>query len=125
MTEFCGQLQVLKKDGLLVSVYLLKAKTLSDHLVASSDIIFQKELVLFILNGLGPRYLTFMTDINMNQTKSSISILHGLLENYEKMLAISDKSDQDSVFQVNFLDSNKHHISGNENFGSKQFSNAF
>lgn len=96
--ELHVQLQALIKYGLSISAYLMHVKTISDHLATSDKIIHEKDVVLYVFNGLGPRYLTFVTSFNMTQTRPSISILYSLLENYERMLATSNKSDQDLAF---------------------------
>lgn len=75
-------------------------KTLYDHLLTLGKIIYEKVLVLYVLNGNGPRYLTFVTSFNMTQNRPSINILHSLLENYERMLGTSDKTDHDSIFKL-------------------------
>lgn len=63
--ELRGRLQSLSKKSLSVSEYLLRPKSIVDHLASTGEIIPELELVLYILNGLGPRYLTFVTSINM------------------------------------------------------------
>lgn len=62
-------------DCLSVVEYMLHAKTLSDHLTAASEVIFEHEMVLYILYEVGPRYLTFVTTFNMTQIKPSIGML--------------------------------------------------
>lgn len=44
------------------------------------------EMILYILNGLGPRYLTFVTTFNMTQVKPYVGVLYNQLENFERML---------------------------------------
>lgn len=63
--ELSGILQSLSKNDLSVANSMLFAKTLSDHLATIGDFILQREIVLYILNGLGSRYLTFVTTFNM------------------------------------------------------------
>lgn len=92
--------------------YLLKAKTISNHLVAFGEIIPLRELVLYILNGLGLKYFSFVTTFNMTQLTPYVGILHNHLEMFERMLVASDCLDQDSIIQDNlahFLKNNGAH----------------
>lgn len=54
---------------------MLRAKTIVDYLDAFGRFIYECEMVLCILNGLGPMYLTFVTTFNMVQVRPLVSLL--------------------------------------------------
>lgn len=95
--ELKGNLQILSKNGLSVSNYMLKVKTLSDHLASIGEIIPECDPFLYILNDLCPQYLTFLTIFNMTQIHPSIGILHNQLDNFERMLLVSKIVHQEYV----------------------------
>lgn len=57
--ELNGNLQTHRKDNFSMSEYLLRAKTIYGHITPIDKIILNMELVLYILNGFGPKYLSF------------------------------------------------------------------
>lgn len=66
--ELCSQLQNHHKGSLFASDYILKVKTvLADDLAASRDPVFDRDLMIFIVGGLGYNsiYNAFGTCINM------------------------------------------------------------
>lgn len=60
----------------------LKTNNIFDYLVATSELVLEIGLVLYILNFLGPKYLTFITTFNMTQLRPSMRILHNQLESF-------------------------------------------
>lgn len=102
--ELREKLQIHTNNGFNVSDYILKAKTLSVH------------LVLYILNGLGPWHLTSMTTFNMNQICPSVWILHNQLKSYERMLLVFKGMHQEYVVQENVTHFNReNHVLNNNN----------
>lgn len=80
------KLQTLAKNGLSISNYMLRAKTLVDRLVAVGKVILECEMIVYVLNELGPRFLTFFTTFNMTQVKPFMGVLHNELKNFERMI---------------------------------------
>lgn len=96
-----GKHQSLRKYNLSLSEYLLRAKTIANHLASNCEIILEKGLVLYILNGIGPKYLSFIKSFKMEQTMPSVGVLHNLLENYERVITTNKNHDSKSIFQEN------------------------
>lgn len=92
------KLQSLLKNGLSILDYMLRVKIMSDHLVVVGEFISKREMVLHILNYLGPRYLTFITIFNMSQIKPYVGVLHNQLEIFEIILVSSEENVQESSF---------------------------
>lgn len=65
---------------------MLGVKSLVDHLGAIGNPILDRDLVLYILRDLGPRYISFVSSINMKETCPILGILHNHLEGYECIL---------------------------------------
>lgn len=63
--ELRRKLQSLSKNNLSIGEYLLRTKTILNHLASTGEVILERELVLYILNGLDPRYLSFVTSFNL------------------------------------------------------------
>lgn len=95
--------------------YILRAKTLANHLDAVDEVILECEMVLYILNGLGPQYLTFVTTFNMIQVKLSTGVLHNQLENFDIILSVFEGVNQYSIFQTNVANAMKHIPSSHSN----------
>lgn len=93
-----GKLQSLVKNGMFISDYILKTKIILDHLAVVWEIIPKWEMVLYILNSLGPNYFTFVATFNMTQVRPFVGILHNQLQNFEKMLLASERAIQESIF---------------------------
>lgn len=114
--ELKGKRQMIAKNGLTMSDYMLKAKTLSDHLATTGEIIPESGLVMYILNGLGPRYLIVLTTFNMTKICPSIRTFHNQLKNYEKMLLVSRWVYEDYIMQENVTHFNHgNHVSKSNN----------
>lgn len=73
-------------------------KTLTDHIATTSEVILECEMVLYVFNGLGHRYLTFVTTFNMTQVKPFVGMLHNQLKNFERMLLAYEGVNQDLLF---------------------------
>lgn len=88
--ELCERLQSLSINDLSISEYLLKAKTIIDHLATIGEVVPERDLMIYIFNGLGSRYFTFVTTFNMTQISPHIVTLHNQLETFGKMLLVSE-----------------------------------
>lgn len=93
--------KTLNKNVYLVTNYLLYAKIISNHLVYVSKVVSNKELVLYILNGLRLRYFSFVTTFNITHLRPFVRVLHTQLESYKRMMLVSKGTTQDSLFQEN------------------------
>lgn len=49
------EMNILRKDNMTVEEYFLKVKALLDKLACASSPVSEKDLLIQILNGLGPR----------------------------------------------------------------------
>lgn len=83
--ELRKQLQNLNKDRLTIAQYMLKAKTIVGNLSIIGDSISKKDLLLYMLKNLRPRY-NICFNIQMREVLPSINTVHSYLEGYEKML---------------------------------------
>lgn len=92
--------KTLNKNVYLVTNYLLYAKIISNHLVSASKVVSNKELVLYILNGLRLRYFSFVTTFNITHLRPFVRVLHTQLESYKRMMLVSKGTTQDSLFLV-------------------------
>lgn len=80
--DLWSQLQNFPKGGLSTSEYILKGKTLSNHLAASRDPVLDRDLMIIMVSGLGydSHYNAFVTGINMRELWPSLSALQSMLE---------------------------------------------
>lgn len=99
------QLQNLSKDGLSASEYILKAKTIADHLAAFDEPVFNRDFMIFIVRGIGTNlnYTSLVTYVNMNKNKPLVSALWGIIEAYDRMLTKQRKLELSQVFQAHIM----------------------
>lgn len=97
-----SQLQTLSNDGLSVSAYILKAKKITGHLVVVGDPISDRDIMIFIVWGLGSNsnYTSFVTSVNMSDQKPSMSALRGLIKTYNHMFSKQSRLEHNKVFQA-------------------------
>lgn len=96
--ELRKQLHSLRKDNISISQYMMKVKTVFGRLSSIVEQLSKIYIVHYGLEGLGPYYLYFVSNINMRETWPSITTLHSLLEGYERSLAKQSNSNQRSWF---------------------------
>ena len=60
------KLNILRKENTIVEEYCLKVKALFDKLACAGSLISEKDLLIQILNGLGPGYLDLTSIITAN-----------------------------------------------------------
>lgn len=63
--ELRKKLLTLSKDVLIVSHYILKAKTIGRIFSTIGDLIGERNILFYMLRGLGPRYNNFVSNIKM------------------------------------------------------------
>lgn len=81
------QLQTLRRDNLSVSEYILRAKTIYDHLAASSELVNNRDLMMYIVQCMGPRYASFTTLFDMMVRTPTFGAFGSYLEGYDRMIA--------------------------------------
>lgn len=82
------------------------------------EIIPKHEMVIYILNGLGPRYITFVTMFNITQGRPSVGALQNQLDNSLRMLLALECANQESIFQANT-------VKGNASSHSRSYKGSF
>lgn len=65
--QLCYEMNILRKDSMTIKEYCAKMKLLANKLVYTSDTITEKDLLMRILNGLGPSYLDLASIITINK----------------------------------------------------------
>ncbi|XP_031256560.1 uncharacterized protein LOC116114556 [Pistacia vera] len=81
-----NMLQTTKKDFLSINEYVLKMKELGDELVASGVNIGEKELLLYILDGLGPEYDVVVVNLTYHSSNATIQQAQFMLHKHEMRL---------------------------------------
>ncbi|XP_031283994.1 uncharacterized protein LOC116142726 [Pistacia vera] len=76
-------LQTTKKDAYTVSEYVLKMSKLGDELIASGMNITDEELLLYILDGLGPKYDVVVANLTSNNSQTTLQEAQFLLHKHE------------------------------------------
>lgn len=91
------------------SAYILKAKTIANHLTTIGDPLLYGDLMVYFVGGLGSNsnYMSFVTSVNMNSQKPLlVSVLRDMLETYDCILANQGRLDSNKVYHTyhsNFL----------------------
>ena len=80
------QLQTIKKGGMSMMDYTLKVKTLAYHIAAIQEHISDRDLVLYLLAGLGPDYNSFIVSVTSKSKAMSFSHVSSLLLAHESRL---------------------------------------
>ena len=96
------ELNTLKKEALSVEDYCIKMKAIADKLASAGSPITKKDLMLTILNGLGPGYhdiVAFITGSRMEFDDA-----YALLLTHETRL--EQEQDDKSVFNANYAYTN-------------------
>lgn len=91
----------MTKDVLSTSKYILKEKTIDDHLSPTIDPISYQDLLIFIIGSLGSNYnyKSFITFMSMNEHKPSVSTLRGMLKAFDRMLGKHFRLEMNKVCQ--------------------------
>ncbi|XP_031282144.1 uncharacterized protein LOC116140687 [Pistacia vera] len=72
-----------KKESMSVNEYILKMKELGDELVASGVQIGDEELLLYILDGLGPKFNAMVANLVDNSSTTTLQEAQILLNKHE------------------------------------------
>lgn len=80
------QLTNLSRGELSITDYFSKVKMIFDTLVATGAPLSEKEYVIYLLNGLGPNYETFITFVTTRSKPISSNELYHLLLIHESQL---------------------------------------
>lgn len=81
---------------------MLKVKVIVGNLVALGDPISEKDLLQYMLRGLGIKYNNFVTNIITREVFPSINVVHGYFEGFNKMLQEQSPSEYE-YFHANVV----------------------
>ncbi|KAA8519374.1 hypothetical protein F0562_013630 [Nyssa sinensis] len=96
-----------------ITDYFSKVRLLADSLAATGNLIFEKELISCILNGLGPTYESFLTSITTRSDPLTSHDLYQLLLIHESRLNhTTTLTTPFSDFSANFTSSSQTHSRG-------------
>lgn len=99
--DLSEQFQGNKKDNFSVSQYIVKAKIIVSQLPSVGEPLHDKNMLLYLMRGLGSRYRSFTTNNRMRKTLPSINIFHTLLEGYKRSLKKDELCDHSQIYQAN------------------------
>lgn len=60
-----------RKENLTATICVNKANGISNHLTDAIEPISDHDLLLYIIDGLGSEYISFISCMNMRETRSS------------------------------------------------------
>lgn len=97
--HYKNELQNLKKLGLSMTEYLMKFKSLVDNLSFANDVVFERDQILQILNGLGYEFSPIMMTIMARLSNYFVDEVFSLLLTIKKSL---EKTASSGSFTENF-----------------------
>ncbi|KAH9792303.1 retrovirus-related pol polyprotein from transposon RE2 [Citrus sinensis] len=113
------EMNILSKDSMNVEEYCAKMKLLANKLACAGDIITEKDLLMRVLNGLGPGYLDLASIITAN--KMSFDDAYALLLTHEARLEQNHSTK--TMFNANYSTVNVSHPYMRGNFRRGGFRN--
>lgn len=77
---------IVRKNNSSIKEYILKTKSISNHLAAIGEVVPDQDLIIYVVQGLDPIYLTFISSLSIQFRSLSFDkfILH--LLSHEKMV---------------------------------------
>ena len=114
--ELRYEMNILKKDSMSIEEYCGKMKMLADKLACAGDSITGKDLLMRILNGLGPSYLDLASIITAN--KMDYDEAYALLLTHEARLEQTQSATDVFNANYNMMNANYSQIKGNSKRGS-------
>lgn len=106
------QLQTIKKGGLSMMDYTLKVKTLADQLAAIQEHVSDRDLVLYLLAGLGADYNSFIVSVTSKSKALSFAQVSSLLLGHESRLEHQLSADENTPVIANVAQRNFHPFRG-------------
>ena len=83
ITGLNSQLQRIRKEGLSMNDYLVKIKEIFDKHAAIGEPLNYRDKLMFIFNGLGEEYDSFVTSTLNRVDKPSLDEIYSLLFTFE------------------------------------------
>ena len=83
VTELRTQLQTLKQYGLSVGEYIQRLKSICNNLTAIRELVYEKDHLIYLFNGLDREYNSFVTSIQIRSDQPTIDKIHSLLLSYD------------------------------------------
>lgn len=80
--------------------YMLEAKNVVKNLATIGDPISERNLLFYVLRGLGPKYNNFVSIIKVREVFPSMNVVHNYLEVYDKMLQRQSPTEYDHFMQM-------------------------
>ncbi|KAA8536347.1 hypothetical protein F0562_028825 [Nyssa sinensis] len=106
------QLTNITRGDQSITDYFGKVRFLADSLAATGNLISEKELISYILNGLGPTYKSFLTSITTRSDPLTSHDLYQLLLIHESHLNHTTTLTTPFDFSANFTSSSQTHSRG-------------
>ncbi|EXB66235.1 hypothetical protein L484_003563 [Morus notabilis] len=100
LIELLTELQSLKNDGIYADEYVFKKKTIAYKLASIGDPISNADQLIYLFQGLGPKYNTFVIILEARPEQPSIEEVHSLLLTYDARLQRQNSSEQLSLPQA-------------------------
>lgn len=118
------QLMNTKKDGLTITEYLDRLKTIFDKFVAIGEPLSYRDKLIHTFRGLGPDYNAIVSSLSARPDRPSMDEIHNLLINHEYRLEEQQAVDHLNLVQAQFAQMNLTHFSKNNN-SPKSYSSNF
>ena len=106
------QLQTIKKGGMLMMDYTLKVKNLADQLAAIQEKVSDRDLVLYLLAGLGADFNSFIVSVTSKSKALSFGQVSSLLLAHESRLEQQLSTDEHATVIANVAQRNFNHSRG-------------
>ncbi|KAI9184983.1 hypothetical protein LWI28_003112 [Acer negundo] len=100
--ELTQQFQNLKKEGMPVTEYVKKMKTLTDNLAVIGEPVPPKKHIMQLLLGLRPYFNPIVSAINARADQPPLEEVYSLLLSHEFLLEKQNSSEHTNVLQANF-----------------------
>lgn len=95
------QLQQVRKGSLLMHEFLVKVKSIANYLTVVGDKMPKREMIMYLLHGLGDDYRGFVTSINMRSIEPIFQKVQSLLLAKEQLILEHYKFDEHQLLQAN------------------------
>ena len=110
---------MIQRGNRLISTFLHVVKALADEIVIIDHPIFDNDLTLYILNGLGPDFRETAAPIRAREKSLVFEKLHDLLVGHESYIRRLEVATQQMVMTTNFT--NKCQLSSRGDFSKKSY----
>lgn len=77
----------------------MRAKNISDHLITFGEPIIDRDLMLYIVKGLGPRYTSFVSSFNVLPVRPTLGVFWNMLESHDRMFTMQSNYEPIMLFK--------------------------